>query len=261
MIGTRPARISRRTKALLLKSDYSRITWHTETWPYLKLALIEYQWPKMFRAVPIPRDRDAIQLDLHSDRFFKSLNKDKADEASIESEKPASFVITIHPNGMIVFTAAGCSSSYATTYTKSFILRVCRDARDLSGDVGHKLVNTVLCTFAELAAISLTQRMPTRRDGWFLARLADRSSRFSNMYSSPQQARRATQSQYIAFAGGLAGGLIASSIFPTLLAVGKNALKRTGHTPIFLQPLSVLLMAIGLTVVSLIVIRRAMHRR
>lgn len=261
MISTRTARLNRQTNNSLQRSRYSHITWQTETRPHLESALSRFAWPTPFRLVQIPRDSHTIQVDLHSDRLFEKPSDDGSTKSSMEREKPASLVISIHLNGAIAFNASGCSSSFAALDSNAFIIGLYRDAQHLAGSAGHKLVEKSLHKFSKLAVISLTERAPTRSDGIFLARLYRISSRFNNLYPTPQDARRAAQSQYIAFAGGLAGGLIASSIFTTLLKVGENLHQQPWYVSIFYQPVAVLLMEIGLTIVSLVVIMRAMHRR
>ena len=63
------------------------------------------------------------------------------------------------------------------------------------------------------------------------------------------------------FAGGLAGGLISSSIFPLLVSVGQSLKEQKKDVPIFFQPEYVLLFSLVLTVAALYVIVKAMSQR
>ncbi|HID8536270.1 hypothetical protein [Stenotrophomonas sp. CC120223-11] len=249
----------RRIRTSIDRSRYSAITWRAETRSILLQEIEDFTWPRMFRRVEIPRNDEALQIDLHSDRFFRPITADE--KITIEREHSAKLVVGIHPNGTISFYASGFSSSHASVDGDGFTIAFFQCAQDLAGVAGRRSIRQALSSFCKLASISLTEVAPTKAGGRFISLLSRRSSRFRFLYTSSDEARRVRVSQYLGFAGGLAGGLISSSIFPLLVSVGQSLKEQKKDVPIFFQPECVLLFSLILAVAALYVIVKAMSQR
>ena len=242
-------------------SRYSHINWTVETKSKILSAIRSFSWPSIFCPVEIPRSHEVIQLDLHTYRFFKPVDNDLDENGDIEQEKPATLTVSVHPSGTIAFHASGCSTSHASTDSDGFILGFFQNAQDLGGAHGTYLIQNVLLKFSKLAAVSLTDHAATKSSGRFLEVLQRRSDRFKFLYATPADAKRARVSQYTGFAGGLAGGLISSSVFPMAASVGER-LKASGKpVPIFFQADFLLLVSLCITSAALYVIYKAMKQR
>lgn len=248
----------RRIRTSIDKSRYSAITWRAETRSTLLQEIENFSWPRMFRRVEIPRNDDTLQIDLRSDRFFHPVTDY---EKTIEREKPATLVVGIHPNGAISFYASAFSTSHASLDGDGFTIALFQRTQDLAGVAGRKSIRQTLSSFCKLASISLTEVTPTESSGRFVSLLSTRSSKFRFLYTSSDEARRLRVSQYMGFAGGLAGGLISSSIFPLLVSVGQSLKEEKIDVPIFFQPEYVLLFSLVLAVAALYVVVKAMSQR
>ena len=242
-------------------SRYSHINWKIETKSKILSGISSFSWPPIFRAVEIPRSNEVIQLNLYTDRFFKPVDSDLGEKGELELEKPATLIVNIHPSGTIVFHASGCSTSHASTDSDGFILAFFQNAQDLGGAHGTYLIQKTLIRFSKLAAVSLTDHAATKSSGRFLEVLQRRSDRFRFLYATPADAKRARISQYTGFAGGLAGGLISSSVFPMAATVGERLQTSGKAVPIFFQADFLLLTSLCITAVALYVIYKAMKQR
>lgn len=251
----------RRIRTSLDRSRYSSITWRAETRSILLQEIENFSWPRMLRRVEIPRNDETLQIDLHSDRFFRPVISDERTKRTIERENPATLIVGIHPNGTISFHASGFSTSHASVDGDCFTIALFQRAQDLAGVVGKKHIRQALSSFSKLASISLTEIAPTRSSGRFVSLLSRRSSKFKFLYTSSDEARRVKVSQYMGFTGGLTGGLISSSIFPLLVSVGQSLKEQKKDVPIFFQPEYVLLFSLVLAVAALYVIVKAMNQR
>ena len=242
-------------------SRYSNINWTVETRSKILSAIRHFSWPSVFRPVEIPRSHETIQLDLHTDRFFKPVDNELGESRQFEREKPATLTVSVHPSGTIAFHASGCSTSHASTDSDGFVLGFFESAHDLGGAHGAHLIQRLLLMFSKLAAVSMTNHAATKSSGRFLEMLQRRSDRFKFLYATPADAKRAKISQYTGFAGGLAGGLISSSVFPMAATVGER-LKSSGKSvPVFFQAEFLLLFSLCITAAALYVIYKAMKQR
>jgi hypothetical protein len=203
----------------LVEASYSKLNWEAETRRLILSELRQTVWGKFVRPSEFPREPSAIQLDLYTDRLFPALQPG----TGLDTELPASLIISVHPNGSICFLASGFSSSSSTLTSKSFTLGYYTHANKLAGTVGRSRIRRHIHEFEQLACFSLTEFRPTRASGRFISRLESRTHKLRPIYETVSEARRAEVTQNVALAGGLAAGLVSSTIFPTMLAFGSKA--------------------------------------
>lgn len=258
---TKEKKSDRLIRTSLDRSRYSLITWNVETRSRLLEQIEAFDWPKVLRRVEISRSKETIHIDLHSDRFFRPVNCEDRKHCSLEREKPASLIIGIHPNGTVSFHAFGCSTSYSSVDSDGFFLTLLDCSQDLAGKSGEQRIRRALSLFSKLSAISLTENAPTKASGRFITKLESRSSKFKFLYATSADARRVKASQYMGFAGGLAGGLISSSVFPLLVTTGESLRNQGRFVPVFFQPEYVLLMSLCVAVAALYVIAKSINQR
>lgn len=261
MFAKKELKFERRTRSLLERSRYSLITWKVEARSALLQEIEQFSWPSIFRRVEVPVNDETIRVDLHSDRFFIPVSSNDRTKVAVERENPATLTVGIHPNGTISFHVTGFSTSHASVDGDGFTISYFECSQELAGRTGRKRIRRVLSEFLKLALISLTEVAPTRSSGRFIERLSNRSSRFKFLYTTSDEARRVKASQYMGFAGGLAGGLISSSVFPLLVSVGQSLKEQKRSVPIFFQPEYVLFFSLCLAVAALYVIVKSMRQR
>lgn len=218
------------TQRALREASYSNLNWRIELKTAIATQAKAYSWNSSVRFVEIPREDVAFQLDLHTDRFFVARpNKDDPPAGSkrrvrrIESERPASLVASIHPNGSVIFMISGHRSYYANTAYGNFIVGYFEKSWELSGQIGQRRINRILSLFESLSLYTLTERCPDARSERFLKKLESRSDRYRSVYENSAVARRERISREAALAAGLTGGLISSTVFPLLAVLGKES--------------------------------------
>lgn len=222
--------VVKRTQRELREASYSNLNWRIELKAAIAAQAKAYSWNSTVRFVEIPREGAAFQLDLHTDRFFHALpSKDDPQIGSkkrarrIEPERPASLVVSIHPNGSIMFMITGHSSVYANTAYGHFIVGFFEKSWELSGQTGQRRIKRILSLFESLSLHTLTERCPDARSERFLKKLESRSDRYRSVYENSTVARRERVSREAALAAGLTGGLISSTVFPLLAILGKES--------------------------------------
>lgn len=222
--------VVRHTERALREASYSNLNWRIELKTAIATQAKAYPWNSSVRFVEIPREDVAFHLDLHTDRFFTARpNKDDPPPGSgrkfprVESERPASLVVSIHPNGSIIFMISGHRSDYANTAYGNFIVGYFEKSWELSGQIGQRRIKRILSLFESLSLYTLTERCPDARSGRFLKKLESRSERYRSVYENSAVARRERISREAALAAGLTGGLISSTVFPLLAVLGKES--------------------------------------
>jgi hypothetical protein len=211
--------IERAAGQKLLKAWYSNLNWSLETRAIILFELSMQEWGGYLTAVNVPTGASTVQLDLYSTRIFGSLERGR----SGETEKPASLVFSMHPNGSVCVLAYSFASSHSGLPMKCFTLALYPHTNELAGVLGRRRLRRHIQEFEKLAYSSLTEFLPTRSTGRFISRLEARTHKFRSIYENISEKRRAEVAQNVAIGGGLAAGLLSSTVFPTILAVGDGA--------------------------------------
>lgn len=204
-----------------------------ENWRIETAALIEAEAQNFFtrghgRWVLMPRfpAGTTVQIDLHTDVLLPK----KLGSTRLAPEGSASLVFSLHPNGSVAVIASPHSSVHTSKESRGYIIDLVPHVWSLAGIAGRERVRRHFRTFGRLAALTRSDALPTRSDGWFLRRLVERGEMFASAFESSRDARRHRLSQEANFGIGLVAGLIASTIWPFAKDVGEAAGDRATAT-------------------------------
>lgn len=168
-------------------------------------------------------NRFHFQISAHTNRRYPP--KPSGDGTfKVVVEDPASLVFSCHPNGSVVVIVNPHKSKWMTFGRDThYVIGHYSSTNDLAGAAGSSLIRQHIILFLNLASVSLAASVPAKSSERLLAKLELKTNRYSRIYESKNDQRRAITEYELALGAGLATGLIASTLFPLVQSMGKEA--------------------------------------
>lgn len=164
-----------------------------------------------------------FQITAHTNRIYPS-NPVKDCDRGETSEEPACLVYSLRHDGSILVIIFPHKSSWKTYGRDThYIIGYYETSNDLAGFAGDSVLRGHLKLFLRVISLSSAITIPTRSSSRLLEQLELETDRYSKIYDSKNEQRRALKEAELGLGAGLTAGLIASTLFPMLQLIGKEA--------------------------------------
>lgn len=164
-----------------------------------------------------------FQISAYTNRLYPP-RPDESGKLTTVVEDPASLVFSCHPNGTVIVIAYPHASKWGTFgRDKNYIIASYNSTNDLAGAAGDAMICKHIKLFLKLTSLSLASVVPNKSSARLLEKLELETNRYSRIYESKNEQRRAIVESELALGAGLAAGLVASTLFPMAQSIGKEA--------------------------------------
>lgn len=242
--------ISQRREAL-----YSWITWHAETRQVIEREIEESLAP--YRGLLDWRVHDrsgnTLQVDILSAEIIL------LPDGSEVREQPAHLVYSMHPNGSLILLLYPHASDSASV-SGPFIVDLLQSARCLGGRAGSALIRRHARMALKLSLFSSVIWFPQRSSGRFIRKLQRLHDRYQRVFRDDEERRKNKVLHDVSLGVGLAGGLIASTLFPLAAEIGQSLPAKDHVLKGFLSPFSLFSSALLLLIIVILFVKRNLDR-
>lgn len=163
-----------------------------------------------------------FQISAFTNRSYPQ-KPDNSGKLKIVAEEPASIVFSLHPNGSVAVLLYSHTSGWGSFgRDPCYIVGVYRSTNELAGPAGDAIIRSHIKLFLRLASLSQAVAIPGKSSARLLEKLETATNRYSRIYNSKSDQRRAIVESELALGAGLAAGLVASTLFPMAQSMGKD---------------------------------------
>lgn len=208
----------------------SKLTWHHETIDLISLAAKDYfSETKLTWRIDVQRGSpDQVCVSIITNCLFPpKANQNLVIDNRFEGEEPATLTYTLHVDGSVAVLLSPHKSIHKNFRKTSYILTVYPGARSLAGSAGYNQIKRSCGLLHNLSQFSLTLNPPSPQAEKFFEGLESQSQAYELLYENKNEADRNRLNQQMGLGIGVAGGLVASTIFPLFATMGADARTRT----------------------------------